>query len=805
MLRPVPPPSASVDPRDWAHAPPAGAGAGASAHALDEHLSSVGQMAAAFAPPLMAELARLAGLWHDLGKRRPGFQRYVRAAGPDAHIEGRVADRDKSHSTAGARWALLHLQQRFGRQGVLLARLLQYAIAGHHAGLADWEGDLAARLAGQDAERELQEAVGRTQPENLLRPTLENLDPKAMLALLNDTAAVQPGRAALWLRMLFSALVDADFLDTEAYFDPHRAAQRQADLRPEQLQHVLRDHLQQLMQGTTGPVNVARAQVLAHCRDKAALSPGVFRLTVPTGGGKTLASLAFALDHACAHGQRRVVYAIPYTSIIEQTAEVFRQVFKALGDDVVVEHHGNAEADDTRETHRSRLACDNWDAPLVVTTNVQLFESLFARRTSRCRKLHNLQRSVIVLDEAQLLPIDFLQPIVDVLRLLVQDFGVTVLLCTATQPMLDTLPDAFDRQRGLQRGIGPCTEIVEDVPALYAALRRVQVKLPLDLQTPRAWPDLADELAGHDAVLAIVNRRADAAELHRLLRQRSAGTEASCRHLSALMCPQHRSDTIGEIKAALAERRRSLTEGRPALPVRVVSTQLVEAGVDLDFPVVYRALAGVDSIAQAAGRCNREGRLASPGLVQVFVPPTASPPGLLRLARDTCKSVWHALPDDPLSLDHVRQYFQLLLQTAPSTDRHGIAALLHCRPDLTDPTHPTVPLALRSAAQAFRLIDEQDAATVLVRYRSPSAGVDIDALIGKLQREGPARWLLRKLQRWGVTVYRHHLAGLLRSGDIEEVATCPGLYVQREHWDGLYDSTLGLRVDSAPGDPPLVM
>lgn len=790
-------------PVDWAHAPPTGASAGAPAHALDEHLHAVGQLSASFAPCALKELARLAGLWHDLGKRRPGFQRYIRTAGADGHIETRIADRDKTHSAAGALWAIDHLQCRFGRQGALMARLLQYVIAGHHAGLADWEGDLSDRLEGEDAQRELDEALARPGPESLLRPELAALDDCGVLSLLNESHPPRPGRAALWLRMLFSSLVDADFLDTEAFFDPLRAAQRAVDLPMAALGAALDAHLQTLMQNASGPVNTARARVLQNCRDRAALPPGVFRLTVPTGGGKTLASLAFALAHASSHKQQRIVYAIPYTSIIEQTAEVFRQVFASLGDGIVLEHHGNVETDDLRENHRSRLACDNWDAPLVVTTNVQLFESLFARKTSRCRKLHNLQQSVIVLDEAQLLPLDFLQPIVDVLRYLVQDFGVTVLLCTATQPVLDSPAAPFDSQRGLQRGLGPCTDIVDDVPALYAALQRVCVHLPPDFHTPRGWPEVADGLARHACTLAIVNRRADAAELHRLLQARisEADTEGDCHHLSALMCPQHRSDTISHIKAGLQRRLLDTAQGREARPLHVVSTQLVEAGVDLDFPVVYRALAGVDAIAQAAGRCNREGRLAQPGEVHVFVPPTASPPGLLRLARDTCKAVWHDRPADPLALDQVRRYFERLLHDAPSTDRHGICRLLQCRPDLNQ---LTVPLGLRSAADAFRLIDNAEAATVIVRYRSPARATDVDALLALLTRDGPARWLLRKLQRYGVTVYRHQVDRLLSTGDIEELPGCPGLYAQREGWDGLYDPVLGLRVDSAPGDPALV-
>lgn len=787
----------------WAHAPQPGSAR--PPHALDEHLRAVGDLAADRAPPLLRELARLAGLWHDLGKRRAGFQRYIRAAGGvDAHIEHRTPGRDKTHSAAGALWAAEHMHERFGREGLVTARLLQYVIAGHHAGLADWHGsslsDLAARLTSDDAKRERDEALADPGSDDLLRPTAaERLDLRAVLKLLNDSATAQPGRAALWLRMLFSALVDADFLDTEAYFDPDKGAQRSAGPPLAALKAELDRHLQALAAGAAGAVNAARADVLRQCRAKAALPAGVFRLTVPTGGGKTLASLAFALDHAQTHGHRRVVYAIPYTSIIEQTADVFRRVFAGLGDEVVVEHHSNAESDEARENHRSRLACENWDAPLVVTTNVQLLESLFARRTSRCRKLHSLQRSVIVLDEAQLLPLEFLQPIVDVLRWLVQDFGATVLLCTATQPVLDTRPDAPDARRGLRRGIGQVTEIIDDVPALYAALQRVRVRLPASLTQARPWDELADELAGHDAVLAIVNRRADAAELHRLLRQRAdAAGRGACWHLSALMCAQHRSDTIAAIKAALDARRAALAEGRAPLPVRVVSTQLVEAGVDLDFPVVYRALAGVDAIAQAAGRCNREGQLPQPGEVHVFVPPTASPPGLLRLARDTCKAVWHDAPADPLGLERVQRYFERMLHDTDSTDRHGICELLRCKPDLTD---LTVPLALRSAAEAFRLIDDRDAATVLVRYRSLNGGADIDALIGLLQHEGPSRWLMRKLQRFGVSIYRRDAEAMQRAGDIEEVGTCPGLYVQRKDWHELYDPILGLRVGAAPGDP----
>lgn len=765
-------------------------------HPLHDHLSKVGALAGRFADGYGSDWAQLAGLWHDLGKFRRGFQHYIRLANNvDAHIEGSIRDRDKTHSAAGALWAERLLTESFGPPGQLMARVLQYLIAGHHAGLDNWDGGLAARLAGKDARKEFEEALAQYPPAAVLRP--ESLTLLLKTAPLDDERATTPGRFALWTRLLFSALIDADFLDTESFMDGGKSASRAGAPGLPAMKAALDAHMSALARGADDtPVNRLRTDILAQCRHKAIAQPGVFTLTVPTGGGKTLASLVFALDHAVRHGKRRVIYAIPYTSIIEQTASIFRSVFAALGEDAVVEHHSNVEAEPERETARSRLACENWDAPLVVTTNVQLFESLFARRTSRCRKLHNIASSVIVLDEAQLLPVEFLQPIVDVLRLLVGEFGVTLVLCTATQPVLDASASA-DPNRGLRRGFDPTvvTEIIDDVPGLYAGLQRVRVRLPESLDTPRQWPELAEELASHEAVLAIVSRRADARELFSQMRQR---TPKGCWHLSALMCAQHRSDVIAEVKSVLRQRRDALASGAPAPAVRVVSTQLVEAGVDVDFPVVYRALAGLDSIAQAAGRCNREGRLAELGDVYVFVPPTAAPPGLLRQARDTCKALWHDRPADPFSSDLFKRYFQRLYHDAKSLDAKGICDALRLEASAKE---RTLAVRFRDASDNFRLIDDENSATVLVRYRSPNAREDINALIGMLERDGPSRWMLRKLQRYGVTVYRYHLDRLLKAGDVREVPLCPGLYVQSLDWDGFYHPLLGANLDGAPGDP----
>lgn len=762
-------------------------------HDLADHLASVASLAADFAEIFDAgDFARLAGLWHDVGKYRQGFQRYIRQSNdPDAHIEGRVVGKEKTHSAAGALHARAYLVETHGAPGALVAHVLGYVIAGHHAGLGNWHGGLQERLTGTDAGNELRDALAGSPPSSVVNPAMA-LPPVASIPADQKTGT--PGSFALWLRMLFSCLVDADFLDTEAFMDGGKASTRRGFGTIDTLHERFDAHMAHLSRHAEhSHVNRFRNDILRQCLDKAARRPGVFTLTVPTGGGKTLASLGFALTHAVAHQKRRVIYAIPYTSIIEQTADTFRA---ALGDDNVVEHHSNAELDERKETHRSRLACENWDAPVIVTTNVQLFESLFARRTSRCRKLHNLVGSVIVLDEAQLLPVDFLQPILDVLRLLVENYGVTLVLCTATQPALTHTPH-FDARKNL-RGFEPSavTEIIDDVPTLYNALRRVRVHRPGDQNTREDWPAIADRIAEHAAVLTIVNRRQDARDLYALLKRRAPD---GLFHLSALMCPQHRSDTIREIKSVLAARRAALARGDTAAAVRVVSTQLVEAGVDIDFPVVFRAMAGLDSIAQAAGRCNREGGLVE-GEVHVFVPPSEPPPGLLRQARDSCKTLWQSFDgDDPLDLALFSRFFQQLYADS-DLDRHDICAMLR--------VGQAGDVRFRDAADAFRLIDDMDGGTVIVNYDgandeatddNPPGGGAIAALVGKIEKNGPNRGLLRKLQRYGVTLYQRDIVRLLAAGDVRELRGCPGVYVQVS--DVFYDAVLGANATGAPGDP----
>jgi CRISPR-associated endonuclease/helicase Cas3 len=774
-------------------------------HGLDEHLRAVSQLAADYAAPFGGtEWARLAGLWHDLGKYRDGFQRYVRSDdGPQAHVKGEVAGHEKSHSAAGALHALKEFERRHGTQGRVASRVFAYLIASHHAGLYDWSRpqserqDLQDRLSKAPAEREFREAQAAAaadilQPQVTLDPTQALPHAPGVAERSGDFHLRNPLAFALWVRMLFSCLVDADFLDTEAFMNPAHSTARTEVPTLDAMSRVFdewiaeRDRQLAASGAMLHAVNRVRADVLAQCRAKAAADPGLFSLTVPTGGGKTLSSLAFALDHARRHRKRRIVYAIPYTSIIEQTADVFRGIFKGLGPEAVVEHHSQAESDSKDENAASRLACENWHAPLVVTTNVQLFESLFAARTSRCRKLHNLVDSVIVLDEAQQLPPAFLQPILDALHLLGRHYGATIVLCTATQPALSSTR-YFDAAASL-RGLDDVVEIIADPDALYAQLERVEVRHPADLSTPQPWTDLAAEVARQDAALVVVNRRRDARDLHALL-------PAGAYHLSALMCGAHRKSVLDEVKRRLAAQR----DGTDPRPVHLVSTQLIEAGVDIDFPVVYRALAGLDSIAQAAGRCNREGRLRAgegPGLgtVHVFVPPTEPPKGLLLKGAQATRSVLHGHQGSLLDRKLFERYFRQLYYQC-DLDEHRIVA------DLTAPldfSEAGLGVSFRSAAERFKMIDDEDQTQIIVRWRGDGeAGDQCDALIGKLLAEGPQRWLARALQRYSVTVPTRTATHLLADGSMREVF--PGWFVQQT--DVAYDPVLGLVIEEKPFAP----
>jgi CRISPR-associated endonuclease/helicase Cas3 len=724
-------------------------------HSLDEHLRGVAKIATEFASDFdAADWAAVAGLWHDLGKYSSEFQQYIKKVSgydAEAHLEGAPGRVD--HSTAGA----IHAVRQFGAHG----RILAYLIAGHHAGLPDWSTAdtggkaLSIRLSAEH-DHLFDRIPVQSMPQEILTQARPKTKPKGGVDGLH-----------LWLRMLFSCLVDADFLDTEEFMDSDKAATR---IGYRDLSGLLDDFNQFMANKSASAeatsVNIIRADILRQCYEKAGFAPGLFSLTVPTGGGKTLSGMAFALSHAVKHEKKRIIYVIPYTSIIEQTANIFREIF---GDNVV-EHHANLDPD--KEDARSRLATENWDAPIIVTTNVQFFESLFASRTSRCRKLHNIVNSVVVLDEAQLLPPEFLQPIADVMNQLASCYGVTFVLSTATQPALGSFQSFGGKPF---RGLDNMREIMDAPDALYQQLKRVEVSLPSNLQTPRDWESVAAELLQYPSVLCIVSRRDDARELHRLMTTNDEGKATL--HLSALMCGEHRTRVIADIKARLQRNE----------PVRVISTQLVEAGVDLDFPVVYRALAGLDSIAQAAGRCNREGKQDGLGRVVVFVPPKPAPPGLLRQAAQISVSLLSDGQGDVLARSLAKQFFEHLYVRAPSLDKFGIHELL--TQDARD-----VQIQLRTVAEKFRLIDDSAYQTILVRYGDSAKWLDM------LEKEGPQRWLMRKLQRYSVNIPKRLFLQLEQRGDVQESKKLQGFFVQIG--DTLYDKTLGVVFDGniAPDD-----
>jgi CRISPR-associated endonuclease/helicase Cas3 len=719
-------------------------------HALDDHLRATGEIAAGFAAAFASEdWARIAGLWHDLGKHRQSFQSYLRAVTGYEPLHG--APQRVDHSTAGAIYALDEL----GPTG----RLIAYVIAGHHAGLADWYpgehgGSLSQRVGQHDLLDDAR-ASGRIAPD-LLAVAVPRSGPPTM----GSSSEIEGMH--LWVRMLFSCLVDADFLDTERFYDPTRSGERSGWPALDTLREQLVRH-QDSMEARR-PIDVVRTRIRQEAVAQADLSPGFFSLTVPTGGGKTLTSLRFALEHARAHGHGRIIYAIPYLSIIEQTADVFR----AIVGDGFLEHHSNLDPDERDQ--RSRAAAENWDAPLIVTTTIQLFESLFASRGSRCRKVHNIAGSVIVLDEAQLLPPDFLEPILAVLRTLVDGYGVSVILCTATQPALASRSSFGSIFRGLE-GV---RELVDDPDALFSELDRVRVEWPQDITQKTDWTDVAICLAAERQVLCVVNSRADCRALVAAM-----PPDAQAIHLSALMCAEHRSVVIARVKAELLA----------GDPVRLVSTQLIEAGVDIDFPVVFRALAGLDSIAQSGGRCNREGILER-GRVVVFVPPKPAPIGHLRRGEQATRSILAVTEElDRMRPAAFRRFFERFYADG-SLDRREITPLL------ADGARQ-LEFGFRTAAERFQMVADEGTATVLVPF-GRGAGLLAGLRRSTGHAEGPDRRLLRALQRFTVTVHRGHLLALQRAGALTEVL--PDVFALDE--PDRYDDRLGLLVDDLPGMIP---
>lgn len=719
---------------------------------LADHLHDVGTRAAGFASVFGCQaLAQAAGLLHDIGKASAAYQAYI--SGPR-----QTGRKGPDHSTAGAREAERHLC------GLPFGRWLAYAVAGHHAGLADFN-ELERRVR----DKALESYAGWEAEAGAL-PTAKSLVPSRSFK-----GNVHAGFSeAFLIRMLFSCLVDADRLATEA-FDTGVERPKLAALPA--LQARLVAHLAGKRRSDT-ELNRLRSHVLDHAVGKAGLGPGLFTLTVPTGGGKTLTSLAFALEHARRHGLRRVIYVIPYTSIIEQTAAVFQDALGTKED--VLEHHASfdwepkrqstEEADDEGQAGLAKLrqASENWDAPVVVTTAVQFFESLFARQASRCRKLHNIAGSVVVLDEAQTLPLRLLRPCMAALNELAANYRTSVVLCTATQPALrecDGFKDENLARRQARQKVGfaidGSRELAPDPKALYAALKRVEVERRPGTTTDA---EIAERFAEQPQMLCIVNSRRHARELFDGLKA-DPRTAEGARHLTTLMCPVHR-------RAVLAEARERLGSRDPK-PVRLVATSLIEAGVDVDFPEVWRAVAGLDSVAQAAGRCNREGRRAQ-GRTVVFEPADGTVPRDLRPLVECAEGVFRQ-GLDPLSLAGVRSYFQEVYwrRGAEAMDAATLDGqvwpILESIHERIDPKTRECSFDFETISRVFRLIDDVQE-TVIVPYDAEAEAV----LKRVAAMPRPATADMRKLQQYAVSIPKRDRDAWLAIGALRAVHPAMG-------------------------------
>ena len=610
-----------------------------------------------------------------------------------------------------------------------------------------------------------------------------------------ESVPVPPHKQELFTRMVTSALVDADFLDTERHFGQEHPQAREHDLDiPTLWGRFERGRARVLQQQTEAGkipakhVQEVRDEVYDACLKAASGKPGIYRLTVPTGGGKTLSGLAFALKHAKENSLRRVIVAIPYTSIIDQNAKVYRDV---LGADAVLEHHSAVQPKDNKaerqdpNTLRLQLAAENWDVPLVCTTFVQLFESLFARKTSKLRKLHRVANSVIVLDEVQTLPPELRGPTLDVLRTLVEDYSVSLVLCTATQPAFETdaLTDSF---KGMSQ-----TEIVSQYAEHFGKLARVKYVKHEQYPNPVPWQRLAEEIEAEPQILTILNTRKDALALLRELQKQEA---TGLYHLSTLMCGAHRKDKLEEINTRLAD------EKRP--PVRLVSTQVVEAGVDLDFPVVYRALGPLDRIVQAAGRCNRNGNGPELGRVVIFQTESGkAPKGAYQKGIEKARTIVETVEDIDRELngpDIMRLYFSRLYQDVEPDERN-------VQPLRRD-------LEFKQVAKAYRMIREETV-SVVVPYR------DYRKYLERWQRF-PSRKSWRALQPYVVNIYAHEAKKLLEiemlrpvlegsdytTGQEDPDSENPGKFKDTEgkiyffQREDKYDLVTGLPIDRDPAD-----
>lgn len=693
-----------------------------------EHSFGVAELARKFASEFgMGDFGYVMGLLHDKGKEKDEFQNYIR-------FENNLCDKkyytqeSKAHAYVGGLVAKKIMP--------MIAPLIENPIMGHHRGLYDYT----------DLEQEERQSIPST-------VTIPEFQQPSFPSWFTSNKLREKDFHHIE-RILYSCLVDADYLDTERFMQPQQFSLRGSKASLTELLPKLNDYLTGFGKPKT-EVNKIRAEVQKTCLERVKDAPGFYSLTVPTGGGKTLSSLVWAINHAIQHGKKRIIIAIPYTSIIVQTSAILRSIF---GDENVLEHHCNMIVEEGKElSQQLQLATENWDYPIIVTTNVQLFESMMASHSSDCRKLHNICNSVLILDEVQTLPTDFLQPIVDTLDTYQRLFGVSVLFTTASQPVLE------GRHQGTNPSIkfNGLNHIEEIIPAgwnLHDRLRRVQLDIN---DTPRTYDEIAEQLMQHDRVLCIVNTRRDAKEIFDRLPD-----EGICIHLSRMMCPEHVSQRIQAMKQALADPDNKI--------VRVVSTQLIEAGVDIDFPVVYRQEAGLDSVLQAAGRCNREGKLS---LCTAHVFSLSAEHPLPRGFMTQCNNARRnmGMKHDWFSSEAMSYYFLQLYSRIQTFDKKEMTYYLYNMKQLM----------LETAAQEFRLIEDKTT-SVIVNWEEALS------LVEQLKKNGPSYTLLKKLSQYSVNLRQHDFEQMLKDGAIEPVIE--GFYLAGSA--AQYNKDVGLLTDN---------
>lgn len=697
---------------------------------LDDHSLGVAKYAYIFANEFgMGNWGHIIGVLHDKGKEKKEFQNYILDInGVPSHKNW--TQHGKQHAYVGS----IIARKMYGRSA---NNFIVNQIVSHHTGLHDY--DEIENIINQNIPSEVNTNIEK-----------EKLDvPKFKM---QDTDFHHLAR------MLFSCLVDADFLDTEDFMDKESSALRKNKATLKDLLPLLENKLKELKaKADHSDVNVIRNKVLQQCIKMADTAIGFYSLTVPTGGGKTFSSLAWAMKHAIRNGQKRIIIAIPYTSIIVQTASVLRSIF---GEENVLEHHSNVDPEqikDERLQEKMKLATENWDYPIIVTTNVQLFESMFSNKPSVCRKLHNIVNSVVILDEVQTLPMDYLQPVVDSLKTYHKLFNASFLFTTASQPVLSGLIEGCN-PKAVFKGIDHITEIIPREFKLHDKLRRVKLTINNE---GRTYDEVAEMLIKHKRVLCIVNTRCDAKELYTRLPQ-----EGITLHLSKMMCPAHISETLEILKKALKDDTNEI--------IRVVSTQLIEAGVDIDFPVVYRQEAGLDSVLQAAGRCNREGKN---GLSTTYVFSLSKehnlPRGDMQAANNARLSLGAGI--DWFAPDVMTSYFKQLYCRKECFDVKDMKHYLYNPKEI----------CFATAAKEFQLI-EDNGINAVVCWRNSFE------LIQQLLEKGPSYILIKKLSKYMVNINKADFKSLLDMGVISEKKE--GLFVV--DYKQQYDEHIGLCIDN---------